>query len=405
MKTTRSRMSAGRASQLGSRSSGLLRIFKPSLLMDFINRQFSVNGPPVSMDSIITTTRPSTGGRFNEQGLYESVPINQLRFDYDPVSKLPLGILIEEGRTNLLRNSGGIGLLGWSVNATSYINQGVARSPDGGDNASKIGNNGTGGAYIFHAVAISGSPTLTLSVYAKASKPGDVLRLQLIELGGSTGNQTATGPTIQLTDQWQRLVFTATVQQPDRTGVQFILLTASGAEALVWGAQMEVGSFATSLIETGASQVTRTADSVRVNTISPWYNQNEGTLYVEGKSYAPGSVLQEYVSLRGAGGYHGVRLINETMGSKLLIRDEDGPDVSIIHAGRYLDTKRAAGIKPGDYAYASGGALLRNTTTEAVNPTRLEIGRGPAAGFCGHIRAIRYYPRRLTNAELQALTT
>ena len=54
---------------------------------------------------IVTFTRASEGGRFNALGQYEMVPANVPRLDHDPVTLQPLGIRVEEQRTNLLLNS------------------------------------------------------------------------------------------------------------------------------------------------------------------------------------------------------------------------------------------------------------------------------------------------------------
>lgn len=67
--------------------------------MALVQKQFS---------DLITFTRSSAGGRFNDRGLFEMVPANQPRFDYDPVTRQPLGLLIEESRSNLIINSNGI---------------------------------------------------------------------------------------------------------------------------------------------------------------------------------------------------------------------------------------------------------------------------------------------------------
>ena len=64
-------------------------------------------------------------------------------------------------------------------------------------------------------------------------------------------------------------------------------------------------------------------------------------------------------------------------------------------------------------AYGSNMALVQDAGTPVTNASAasvvgssLAIGYGGGAGseICGHIRSIRYYPTRLSNAQLQALT-
>ena len=60
----------------------------------------------------------------------------------------------------------------------------------------------------------------------------------------------------------------------------------------------------------------------------------------------------------------------------------------------------AAAYKVNDFASAwNGGNLLTDTSGAVPSVSRMEIGC-----INGHIRSLRYYPKRLTNTELQTLT-
>ena len=58
-----------------------------------------------SLDSRFTFTRASIGWHFSSAGVLTSAAINAPRFDYDPVTLAPRGLLLEEPRTNLFLNS------------------------------------------------------------------------------------------------------------------------------------------------------------------------------------------------------------------------------------------------------------------------------------------------------------
>ncbi len=65
--------------------------------------------------------------------------------------------------------------------------------------------------------------------------------------------------------------------------------------------------------------------------------------------------------------------------------------------------KVSAAYKENDFAYLYDGGTVGTDTSGTVpyGITTLHLSQG---GFNGHIKSIQYYPRRLTNAQLEALT-
>jgi hypothetical protein len=57
------------------------------------------------LNSFISFTRASVATRLNEAGLIETVPADQARMDYDPITLQQKGLLIEEERMNTLPRS------------------------------------------------------------------------------------------------------------------------------------------------------------------------------------------------------------------------------------------------------------------------------------------------------------
>lgn len=80
-----------------------------SVNFDFEKQNYKAmeNGKLVSKNfsDVISFQRSTVGGRWNEKGEYEMVPVNMPRFDYDPITKVLKGLLVEEQRTNLSANS------------------------------------------------------------------------------------------------------------------------------------------------------------------------------------------------------------------------------------------------------------------------------------------------------------
>ncbi len=57
------------------------------------------------LNSFISFTRSSIATRVNEAGLIDTVPADQARQDYDPITFQKKSLLIEEARTNLISRS------------------------------------------------------------------------------------------------------------------------------------------------------------------------------------------------------------------------------------------------------------------------------------------------------------
>ena len=64
---------------------------------------------PGTLDPRITFTRASTATYFDATGTMQTAATNTPRWDYDPVTHVLRGLLIEEARTNLLLNSATLG--------------------------------------------------------------------------------------------------------------------------------------------------------------------------------------------------------------------------------------------------------------------------------------------------------
>ena len=99
------------------------RIF-PKVSLGFTN---------ASLDPRITFTRAdATATRTNSSGLIETVAADTPRLDYDPISLVSKGLLVEESRTNLVVYSGAVGdtTKTWGLNScTASLNAVIA--PDG----------------------------------------------------------------------------------------------------------------------------------------------------------------------------------------------------------------------------------------------------------------------------------
>jgi hypothetical protein len=289
-------------------------------------------------------------------GLIQSSAINAPRFDYDPVTLALRGLLIEEQRVNLLLNSDILGsdLITQSVTVTAQ--------------------------------------SYTLSFYG-------------------TGTITLSGAAVQ--------IVTGTGAYPSRRTLTFtptagvLICTVTGT---VQFAQLEAGTFVTSFIPTVASTVTRAADiaSMTGTNFSSWYNQSEGTFVA---SYINPTVAASKFPVVYAARIQSNNTsqnTNEvflaTTSSQNLVRISGVDQALIGYTGVYTPgTIRtvATTYKVNNFAVASNGTLSGTDTSGNV-PTALDmlnIGFNTTSDLLNsHIRSITYYPSRLTNAQLQALT-
>ena len=408
-------------------------IIRPSLTLDFANSQI--------FDPRITFTRASSGTRTNERGLIESLASGVPRIDFDPVTGECRGLLIEEARTNLLTYSEQFDNAAWAK-FRSTITANVATAPDGTLTGDKLVEDTTTSNThgLYSASYTATGVTLTASIYAKAAERSRV-RLEIGNfldgaavatadlsdgstsgVGSGTSDYTNVSATCTSVGKgWYRCTLTATKGNTNSTSHVVVYLdngttvsyTGNGTSGVyLWGAQLEVGAFPTSYIPSTSASVTRTADSAVMTgtNFSAWYNQSEGT-FVCGFDTVEAAATQGNVFEVGDGTWN--ERMNAFVSSTPTINwvvTDGGVQVVNFSTGSYVVGNVA---KVGTtYALNSFAGSLNGgtpgTDTSGTLPTvnALYIGREGAGGASlnGHIRSLRYYPARLTNAQLQTLT-
>ena len=411
---------------------------KPSLNLDFANVR--------RLDPRITFTRASSGTYFNEFGLLVTAAANVPRFDYNPVTGESLGLLIEEQRTNLLRYSEQFDNAAWTkANTTITANAEIA--PDGLLTADKLVENTANSTHTVEnsATLVSGT-TYTSSVSIKA---GGRPTIQMVLLGTaftesrtwfdlSTGVSTTTIGTIvsaSIVSQgngWYRVSVTQTATASGAGTISLrlwngstALYTGDGTSGIyIWGAQLEVGAFPTSYIKTEGSQVTRAADSAVMtgSNFSNWYNPLEGTFVAE---YAASSLINNPGAFAAGdsslsfGARSTIYLVNSSgiSGRATLNVSVSGATQAGI-APAYTPVantlyKVSASYKVNDFAICvNGGSVAVDTNGSVPTATNFSFSIGSLNSawvtgsnhLNGTIKRIAYYPRRLSDAQLQALT-
>jgi hypothetical protein len=423
-----------------------------TLTTDFVAPQYEIGAQYAIWDDsglvqknfadIVTFTRASTATYFNSAGTLTSAAVDEARFDYNPSTLAAQGLLIEEQRTNSIRNNTAQGAVAGTPGtlptnwALGGISGGLATQIVGAGAEDGIayidirifGTNSSGsslfpGVFFDTATGIAGTTgqVWTPSVYLKLAAGTGVtfdlavheadsggVFLRSVSIAGTSGipttgalkTQRRSGSvTLGASTAFVRPLIATTVT--NGTSVDFTLRIGLP--------QLELGAFATSVIPTSTTALTRSADVASVNTLSPWFNATAGTLYAEWVARL--GVDQQAFGLVDVG--DGVRVRKNSSNNYVFVaRDPAVRDITLVPSPAITESqiiKVAGAYAINDLALSGGGqSPATGSTYSVVTATTAFIGGNVSAGATyvnGHLRRITYYPRRLSNADLQTITT
>ena len=352
-----------------------------------------------------------------------------------------LGLLVEEQRTNLLVQSNGFDTTWTNTNSTETSASGIA--PDGTNTAWQLRDTVDASAVVHslnQTFSFTAGTTYTLSAWGKA---GTLDRMQLAFPATVFTNATARTATVtfstgallqggsplavsvvQFPNGWVRLSITATVDITTSGAVALRTSTAGGntyqgdgtGTILVWGAQLEAGSFPTSYIPTTTATATRSADvaSITGTNFSSWYNQSKGTLYAEAQigrqnALAGAAICGIETGVQNAEAlylhYRGTGLTAAQIFDNSVLQMDQSPYGTAVAAN--TTTKHAFAVKLNDSVSAGGGtALTTDTVCTMPTPDRMLVGFSTVSSnyLSGVIRRLTYWPDRLANPTLQNIT-
>jgi len=181
-----------------------------------------------------------------------------------------------------------------------------------------------------------------------------------------------------------------------------------------WGAQLEAGAFATSYIPTTTATVTRSADVVSItgSAFSSWYRQDEGTVFAHFNSTtwnADPNFPKPFVV--GTDDNNSFWIGGTTDDNQYRYRVRTGAvnqfGAANITRTPTISNKVAMAVKAADFAVAAdGGNLATGSSGTMPASNQIYIGQDLAAtNYINQpIRRLTYWPQRLSNTTLQALT-
>jgi hypothetical protein len=233
---------------------------------------------PVDGSGDMFVNRGSYANRVNSSGLLEYMSDNIPLLDYSN-GGCP-SILVQTQRTNLVTYSNDFSNAAW-IKLTTTITPNYAVSPDGNTNASRVQFNAPS-SQLYQPVGIQ--PSSTASFYVKGIAGETVAIYNSFNGGGLYELRTLTG-------QWQRIQVASVGSISSFIAISNFF-GATATEFLIYGAQFELGSYATSYIPTESATVTRIFDSIDRTEIYNLVGVNQGTFFAEYKASVEGEVAK-----------------------------------------------------------------------------------------------------------------
>ena len=406
---------------------------------------------PTSGAGDFTVTRATAATRVNASGLIESVASGIPRLDYF-ASGGTIGcpaLLVEPAATNGILNSAdtatnwtlGANLTSGAIDVIGVSGNNLTVAVSGSNIGSAAGRIGRAG----NNVALASGSTYTISFLLKKTGTHTIGGYYALITGGAAGdlggtfnvsgsfssgsiyNSAGTTNRIRRVEQWGTDVyrcsetFTMTASGTLTafhfglvSGITSTLNPAIGSQLGFAAPQIELGSVPTSFIPTTTGSVTRNADVVSVSgAVSGSIGQTEGTMYAE-------------VDVRNiTAGKNIISTDDGSTSNRVSLFVDPSPNrltVAITSSGTFTGIsgsittgvhKMAVSYASGDVQiFLNGGFLASGVPTAFPTVTRnnLSIGCRILSGVYGsffndRIRAVALYTTRLTNDQLQALTT
>jgi hypothetical protein len=363
------------------------------------------------------------------------------RFDHNPTTGESLGLLVEEARTNLLLRSEEFDNASWTKTRSS-ITANTIVAPNGTLTADKLVESTINGEHYTEQSIIPAAGTYTHTVFAKAGEYNQ-LRIRPVHIGEAfttsaitfdlttgptaTTNNLITNATMQiLPNGWRRCSVTFTLTSAASShSMRIQLLNADGSSVYtgddvsgiyLWGAQLEAGAFPTSYIPTTTATVTRSADvaSISGSNFSAWYRQDAFTAYVDARLLSNTSATSKHLFMVSDGtATNRIALYNSVFGAFRVFRGAGGAnsDAEILNQASVL-----AGVRyrfSGAFASTNAAATVNGAAvtllTDQPMPSGIDrfglwrtyAGPDPANA---HIARVTFWPTRLSNSTLQAIT-
>jgi hypothetical protein len=412
----------------------------PSLDLDFASTKSLIDR--ISGQNLITFTRASSATVVGPTGLIETVANDVPRFQHDPTTGACLGFLPEEQRSNLLVRSEEFDNASWTKSGLLAFGSGSTANsiaaPSGAVTADLLTEDtATAEHFTEQNFSASSGTTYAFSVFAKAgtNKTTLLLRLTTAAWSGGANNQVRfnlsngaatvlVGSPVAFSQNvgngWWRFTIVSTASSTGAPAARIHLTDSSGNTSYtgdgasgiyLWGAQLEAGAFPTSYIPTTGTSATRSADIATIPAgvnFSSWYNQSQGSFFASLLAGNTGAGIAVASADDNTPNNRCQLRLNVSRGNVRVVvggvSQHDMVTPNTLAAN--IVGSIAMGYQDSAFVTAAGGQAPATAATGTVpTVTQLSIGSGPGSLTAnGPISRITYWPTRLPNSTLQALT-
>lgn len=402
----------------------------PSVIMDFANNRYAVNGVKKSL-SDFTFTRASNATYYGSDGTIQTAGNNTPRLHYD--NGVNDGILIETSNTNQLLYSATLNTSGgWGgVGATLANNQGL--SPDNTTQWSILTEDMAGTQHYvgFASLSVTSGMPYSFSVICKADTAtvfqltgsaagfgtaiyanfnlsngtvsvlgGGALRAKIEPLVNGIYRCSVSGVAIATTS----VTFIGALCNNDPNAARVSAYTGTGKRIFLWGAQFEQSGITSSFIYTTTTAVTRASDSLIIpsSIVSTEVSQTASSFFfnfIKNHTFETSNRL-----LSGDNGYPQIF----ANGANMTMNENATSTTSVAIPASDISNKLSFGMNATNIIGAINGTLSPQVAGGSM-PTITTLKIGGHASIAnnelnGTIKEFRYYNFRGTNSELQRIT-
>jgi len=309
--------------------------------------------------------------------------------------------LLEPQSINLITYSEDFSNVAWEYSGDVAIESGYT-APDGSNTAYKV--TGTNAPLAINASATS---TQTRSIYAKTlSGTGTV---QLLAHNSNTNN------IFTITPQWQRFEInntTSSIGELFFYAVDFRGASTTLSEVVLWGAQLEDLSYATSYIPTNGSAVTRAAETANNSGNADLFNDSEGVLYAEIAALAD-DLTNRNIALSDNTTNNRIVIVYTNTSNQIRFYLQGSGGTITIHHTLTDETdfvKLAIKYKAQDFSFYVNGVEVDTNTSNITFSGLNDLSfynpfGGGTSPFYGKVKELAVFKEALTDAELESLTS